>query len=426
MTFDGRTGMSLTWNDLGLVEKVSLNDTVLVNYSYLADGTKVSALDSEGDGLLHLGSLIYRKQGESISLESAGFAGGRFVAKETADGNVMVPMFHVTDHLGSVRAVVDGVSGEVVETNDYYPFGSRWNTATNLTDQTNRFRYNSKEEQSSLYPESVRNAVSYIDYGARQYDPVLGRWFAPDPLSDKYYGISPYAFCGNNPIRYEDVDGEDWVDKVVGYAIGIATNLIPGTGTMRDAYSPNSSSDYNSTLQTTDDAASALGTALVVGGTGGMAIGGTVAAAGVGVTVSTAGVGAIVGAPAVAVGAEVASVSAATTVTGGIMVMNSSKNKSDGYERGKSSKNSSSDYSFIQGTPGNKRKVTTQIPDGYKKVKGHHPHGADVFYNGKQYITPDKDNHNGGMWKMAKKLKDLFHRNTRMGTYDENLKRIGD
>ena len=207
MTFDGRTGMSLDWNDLGLVEKVSLNGEDLVNYSYLADGTKVSALDAEGNGLLYLGSLIYKKQGESISLESAGFAGGRFVAKETADGSVMVPMFHVTDHLGSVRAVVDGVSGEVVETNDYYPFGSRWNTTSSLTDQTNRFRYNSKEEQSSLYPESVRNAVSYIDYGARQYDPIIGRWFAQDPLSEKYYGISPYAFCAGNPVKYLDPDG---------------------------------------------------------------------------------------------------------------------------------------------------------------------------------------------------------------------------
>ena len=35
MTFDGRTGMSLSWNDLGLVEKVSLNDEDLVNYAYL-------------------------------------------------------------------------------------------------------------------------------------------------------------------------------------------------------------------------------------------------------------------------------------------------------------------------------------------------------------------------------------------------------
>ena len=175
-----------------------------MNYTYLADGTKVSALDAEGNGYLYLGSLIYKKQGESLTLESAGFAGGRFVVR---DGSI-VPIFHVTDHLGSVRAVVDGVSGEVVETNDYYPFGSRWNTTASLTDQSNRFRYNSKEEQLSLYPTAVRNAVSYIDYGARQYDPVLGRWFAQDPLAEKYYGISPYAFCAGNPVKYLDPDGE--------------------------------------------------------------------------------------------------------------------------------------------------------------------------------------------------------------------------
>ena len=154
--------VSLTFyiqHDLARVEKVSLNGEDLVNYAYLADGTKVSALDSEGNGLLYLGSLIYRKQGETISLESAAFAGG-----------------------------------------------SRWNVAAGLKDETNRFRYNSKEEQ-------FRFGTPYIDYGARQYDPIIGRWFAQDPLSEKYYDLSPYAFCGNNPIRYEDVDGEDLVDK---------------------------------------------------------------------------------------------------------------------------------------------------------------------------------------------------------------------
>ena len=220
MTFDGRTEMSLEWNDLGLVEKVSLNDTDLVNYSYLADGTKVSALDNEGNGLLYLGSLIYRKTGSNISLESTGFAGGRFVAKETSPGvSAMVPMIHVTDHLGSVRAVVDGVSGEVVETNDYYPFGSRWNTTAGLTDQTNRFRYNSKEEQ-------FRFGTPYIDYGARQYDPVLGRWFAQDPLSEKYYGISPYAFCNNNSVKNIDSDGN----------IPILANLVGGIASVAVEY----------------------------------------------------------------------------------------------------------------------------------------------------------------------------------------------
>ena len=132
----------------------------------------------------------------------------------------MVPMIHVTDHLGSVRAVVDGISGEVVETNDYYPFGSRWNTTASLTDQTNRFRYNSKEEQFKF-------GTPYIDYGARQYDPVLGRWFAQDPLSEKYYSISPYAFCAGNPVKYLDPDGEDPTlpaRMVIGAAIGGAVS----------------------------------------------------------------------------------------------------------------------------------------------------------------------------------------------------------
>ncbi len=34
---------------------------------------------------------------------------------------------------------------------------------------------------------------------------------APDPLSEKYYGISPYAFCNNNPLRYVDPDGRDGI-----------------------------------------------------------------------------------------------------------------------------------------------------------------------------------------------------------------------
>ncbi|MBO7609514.1 MAG: hypothetical protein J6S96_04860 [Muribaculaceae bacterium] len=40
------------------------------------------------------------------------------------------------------------------------------------------------------------------------YDPITMRFLAPDPLADKYHDISPWAWCGNNPLRYSDPSGE--------------------------------------------------------------------------------------------------------------------------------------------------------------------------------------------------------------------------
>jgi len=56
--------------------------------------------------------------------------------------------------------------------------------------------------------------VPYTDFGARQYNTALRRWMTPDPLSEKYYGISPYAFCAGNPVVYIDYNGES-IGKVV-------------------------------------------------------------------------------------------------------------------------------------------------------------------------------------------------------------------
>ena len=46
---------------------------------------------------------------------------------------------------------------------------------------------------------------SLLDYGARMYNPYLGRWFCADPAMQL---LNPYAFCGNNPIVNVDPDGE--------------------------------------------------------------------------------------------------------------------------------------------------------------------------------------------------------------------------
>ena len=44
----------------------------------------------------------------------------------------------------------------------------------------------------------------------RHYHPTLSIWLSVDPMSDKYPGVSPYAYCGNNPVRLVDPDGRDY------------------------------------------------------------------------------------------------------------------------------------------------------------------------------------------------------------------------
>jgi RHS repeat-associated protein len=71
----------------------------------------------------------------------------------------------------------------------------------------------------------MEHGLMQYDYEARQYDPAIGRFTTMDPLAEKYYSVSPYAYCANNPVNAIDFDGKEIV-FVVRNSSGIITNQL--------------------------------------------------------------------------------------------------------------------------------------------------------------------------------------------------------
>ena len=184
------------------------NAGLTLNYGYLADGTKTSSVTNQGEGLKYRGSFVYEIGGTTEQLSSIAWSEGR-VALEYGIGGTIPEIrdeWHICDHLGNTRVVVDMTNwGTVVEQNEYLPFGTRIaNPVSELT--TNRYRLAGKEEQRFGIGAGTLD-LHLSDFGARYYDPVTARWTTRDPLAGKYHSLSPYNYCGGNPVNLVDPDG---------------------------------------------------------------------------------------------------------------------------------------------------------------------------------------------------------------------------
>ena len=101
---------------------------------------------------------------------------------------------------------VTHTKGPVLQEDHYYPFGATINALSSSAplSKPNQFKYNGKEFDNSFN-------LGLYDYGARFYDPLLGRWNAIDEMADKNSRLSPYHYVYNNPINAVDPDGKDGI-----------------------------------------------------------------------------------------------------------------------------------------------------------------------------------------------------------------------
>lgn len=159
-------------------------------------------------------------------------------------------IYHVKDHLGSVRASVDE-QGNVVSYNDYYPFGLVMpERSSNISNPNDSYKFTGYEEDDEA-------GLELYHANARLYDPVIGRFMQIDPLLEF---ASPYSYVGSNPTNLIDPTGmsstttDDYVaekeaewENVYGnanYFSESKSNRVTNTGS-QNAESSSSQEKYN-------------------------------------------------------------------------------------------------------------------------------------------------------------------------------------
>ncbi|QKJ30792.1 RHS repeat-associated core domain-containing protein [Mucilaginibacter mali] len=195
-TSDGGS-KTIDYNLLNLPRKVRNGSTELANYTYDATGRKLSNTSiATNDGTWeYIDGITYHNGNvEFIATEE-----GRAVPN---GGGNYIYQYNLKDHLGNVRSTFYNNSGTatVLQEDEYYSFGLRHGLYDAIN---NRYLYNGKELQTDL--------ANQYDYGARFYDPVIGRWTSVDPLAEKFSQLTTYQTCSNNPVSNVDLEGLEGV-----------------------------------------------------------------------------------------------------------------------------------------------------------------------------------------------------------------------
>ena len=259
MTSDLNKGItSITYNVLNLPERIEYEDNHIVQYTYAADGRKLRVKyllntlqtivqpginpglhGSSGEaGLMGFLPPITPQPGPDsleinppqllVTLSTLDYCGNHVYRNGALERTMNDYGYHsdstyyyyIKDYQGNVRAVIDQ-NGVLKEINNYYPYGGLMGAASTGV-QPNKYGGKELDRQ---------NGLDWYDSQARMLDPMVGRTTTMDPLSEKYYSISPYAWCANNPINLIDDNGQAFKAAITAWKyIKKAYNIYTKTG----------------------------------------------------------------------------------------------------------------------------------------------------------------------------------------------------
>ena len=183
-----------SFDEFGMTEVVT--DSVLEPYLLIQrtkDTIKIVHSDQKTDTMVYL----YKDQCKPTFLDYVDippmkdFLLGSIKQYTQANGPDKDVYFTHSDHLGSVNWITD-YTGAPIQYIHYAPYGELVKNQR-VTDYDERYKFTGKERDWE---------TGYDFFGARSYASVLSIWLSPDPLSDKYPEISPYAYCNWNPVKY--------------------------------------------------------------------------------------------------------------------------------------------------------------------------------------------------------------------------------
>jgi RHS repeat-associated protein len=248
---------AITYNHLNLPVTIVINDGInigTISYLYNAAGVKLKKTVTPSGGTAVVTDYLGGYQYVGGVLEF--FPTSEGYVKHTVIDNVSNYnyVFQYKDHLGNNRVsyTVDPSDGvlKILEEDHYYPFGLkhegysatqsmiRGSSGTGVhivsvitpADVAYKYMYNGKELQDEL-------GLNQYDFGARNYDPAIGRWMNIDPLAENHHYNSPYVYANNNPVIFIDPDGMDFTltgaaaqDFVRGMQMGLAAQDARGGG----------------------------------------------------------------------------------------------------------------------------------------------------------------------------------------------------